>query len=78
MVTFVFAQDKLPACTGDFINSDWSNCQGKYDWGSYIYVGKFLKNRPHGRGEKRKSDGSLIVAGIWAAGGGSHPILQTY
>jgi hypothetical protein len=68
-VTFLAtAQDRLPACAGDFIKSEWSNCQGKYDWGSYIYVGEFLKNRPHGRGEKRKLDGTLIVGGVWEAG----------
>jgi hypothetical protein len=61
-------QDKLPPCTGNFIQSDWSNCQGKFDWGSYIYTGEFSKNRPHGRGEKRKPDGTLIVDGIWYEG----------
>ena len=63
-----FAQDKLPPCSGNFIQSDWSNCQGKFDWGSYTYTGGFSKNRPHGRGEKRKSDGTLLVDGIWHEG----------
>ena len=66
--THTFAQDKLPPCSGNFIQSDWSNCQGKFDWGSYTYTGGFSKNRPHGRGEKRKSDGTLLADGLWHEG----------
>ena len=66
--TFVSAQVKLPACTGDFVQSDWSDCYGSYDWGSYIYTGGFSKNRPNGQGEKRKPDGTLIASGIWEDG----------
>ena len=62
------SQDKLPPCMGHFIQSEWSNCEGKFDWGTYIYTGGFLKNLPHGRGEKRKLDGTLIVSGVWESG----------
>lgn len=62
------AQSNLPACKGNFIQSDWSNCHGKSDWGSYVYSGEFSKNLPHGRGVKRNPDGTLIVSGIWEEG----------
>jgi hypothetical protein len=62
------SQDKLPPCKGHFIQSEWSNCEGKFDWGTYVYTGEFLKNLPHGRGEKRKLDGTLIVSGVWESG----------
>ena len=62
------SQDKLPPCKGHFIQSEWSNCEGKFDWGTYVYTGGFLKNLPHGRGEKRKLDGTLIVSGVWESG----------
>jgi uncharacterized caspase-like protein len=63
-----FAQSNLPACSGNFIYSDWSNCQGQFNFGNYIYSGEFLNNRPHGFGEKRNLDGSIINQGVWADG----------
>jgi hypothetical protein len=33
-----------------------------------LYTGGFSKNLPHGRGEKRKPDGTLIVSGLWREG----------
>ena len=62
------SSSNLPPCIGDFIQSDWSYCRGKFDWGSYTYTGEFLKNRPHGRGVKMKTDGTLLADGIWHEG----------
>lgn len=68
MAASALAQSSLPACSGNFIYSDWSNCQGQFNWGNYIYSGEFLNNRPHGVGEKRNLDGSIIVSGVWKNG----------
>jgi len=68
MAGSAFAQSSLPACSGNFIYSDWSYCQGRFNWGNYIYSGEFLNNVPHGVGEKRNLDGSIIVSGVWKNG----------
>lgn len=68
MAGVAFGQSNLPACSGNFIYSDWSNCQGKFNWGNYIYSGEFLNNQPHGIGEKQNLDGSIIVSGVWKNG----------
>ena len=63
-----FAQSSLPACSGNFVYSDWSYCQGRFNYRNYIYSGEFLNNVPHGVGEKRNFDGSIIDSGVWENG----------
>ena len=68
MAGSVFAQSSLPACSGNFVYSDWSYCQGRFNYRNYIYSGEFLNNLPHGVGEKRNFDGSIIDSGVWKNG----------
>ena len=61
-------QDGKPACQGNFIYSDWSNCTGTVNWGSYIYQGEFKDNAPNGFGKVLSPEGNLRYQGYWTNG----------